>query len=131
MGISGSFAQSRKQLECAMSMKRFNFPETVPLNQWEDGSIRVIGSRLKLDMLVHCFQVGDTLEEIHEGYPWVNIAQIKAIIGWYLDHKAEADEYLREEEEEAEKIFKELDSRPESIAFREKLRIFREQRTKN
>jgi hypothetical protein len=29
--------------------------------------------------------VGDTLEEIHEGFPWVNIAQIKAIIGWYFD----------------------------------------------
>jgi len=112
-------------------MKRFNFPETVPLNQWDDGSIRVIGSRLKLDMLVHCFQVGDTLEEIHEGFPSVNIAQIRAILGWYLAHKAEADEYLREGEEEAEKLLQELANRPESIAFRERLRSLREQRIKN
>ena len=112
-------------------MKRFNFPETVPLNQWDDGSIRVIGSRLKLDMLVHCFQVGDTLEEIHEGFPSVNVAQIKAIMGWYLDHQAEVDEYLREGDEEAEKAFQELASRPESIALRERLRNFREQRIKN
>jgi uncharacterized protein (DUF433 family) len=114
-----------------MSMKRFNFPEMVPLNQWDDGSIRVIGSRLKLDTLVHRFQVGDTLEEIHEGFPWVNIAQIKAIIGWYFDNKAEADEYLREGEEKAEKMFQELASRPESIAFHERLRSLREQRIKN
>jgi uncharacterized protein (DUF433 family) len=112
-------------------MKRFNFPETVPLNQWDDGSIRVIGSRLMLDTLVHRFQVGDTLEEIHEGFPWVNIAQIKAIIGWYFDNKAEADEYLREGEEKAEKMFQELASRPESIAFHERLRSLREQRNKN
>ena len=112
-------------------MKRFNFPETVPLNQWDDGSIRVIGSRLTLDTLVARFQVGDTLEEIHEGFPWVSIAQIKAIIGWYLDHKDEVDEDIRKSEEKAEKIFRELASRPESIAFREKLRVFREQRNKN
>jgi len=114
-----------------MSMKRFNFPETVPLNQWDNGTIRVIGSRVTLDVLVHCFQVGDTLDEIHEGFPSVSIEQIKAIIGWYLDHKAEADEYLREEEAEAEKILQELASRPESIALHERLRSLREQRIKN
>jgi uncharacterized protein (DUF433 family) len=112
-------------------MKRFNFPEAVPLNQWDDGSIRVIGSRLMLDTLVHRFQVGDTLEEIHEGFPWVNIAQIKAIIGWYFDNKAEADEYLREGEEKAEKIRLEMQSRPESIEFIKKLRSRREQMIKN
>lgn len=112
-------------------MKRFNFPETVPLNQWDDGSIRLVGSRLKLDMLVHCYNAGETWEEIHEGFPSASIEQIKTIIGWYLDHKAEADEYLREEEAEEEKILQELANRPESIAFREKLRIFREQRLKN
>jgi uncharacterized protein (DUF433 family) len=114
-----------------MSMKRFNFPETVPLNQWDDGSIRVIGSRVTLDTLVHKFQVGDTFEGLHEGFPSVSVAQIKAIIGWYFEHKAEADEYLREGEEEAEKMFQELASRPESIALRERLRSFREQRLKN
>ena len=114
-----------------MSMKRFNFPETVPLNQWDDGSVRVIGSRLTLDTLVHRFQVGDTFEEIHEGFPWVTLSQIEAIIGWYLDHKAEADEYLREGEEEAEKIRLEMQSRPESIAFREELRRRWEQMIKN
>jgi uncharacterized protein (DUF433 family) len=114
-----------------MSMKRFNFPETVPLNQWDDGSIRLIGSRLKLDMLVHCYNVGETWEEIHEGFPSASIEQIKTIIGWYLDHKAEADEYLREGEEEAEKMFQELESRPESIAFHERLRSLRDQRIKN
>ncbi|HVI72541.1 MAG TPA: DUF433 domain-containing protein [Pyrinomonadaceae bacterium] len=112
-------------------MKRFNFPETVPLNQWDDGSIRVIGSRVTLDTLVHKFQVGDTFEGLHEGFPSVTVAQIKAIIGWYFDHKAEADEYLREGEEQAEKMFQELASRPESIAFHERLRNLREQRLKN
>jgi uncharacterized protein (DUF433 family) len=84
-----------------------------------------------LDTLVHRFQVGDTLEEIHEGFPWVNIAQIKAIIGWYFDNKAEADEYLREGEEKAEKIRLEMQSRPESIEFIKKLRSRREQMIKN
>ena len=114
-----------------MNVKRFTFPDTVPLTQWDDGTVRVIGSRVTLDTLVARFEVGDTFEEIHEGFPTVSLAQINAIIGWYLDHKAEADEYINEGEAEEEKILQELQSRPESIAFREKLRALREQMLKN
>lgn len=113
-----------------MTVKRFTFPDSVPLTQWDDGSIRVIGSRVTLDVLVHRFQMGDTFEELHEGFPSVSLEQINAIISWYLDDNAEAAEYIREREAEEEKILQELRSRPESIAFREKLRALREQMIK-
>lgn len=48
---------------------RFSFPETVPLAQWEDGSIRVGGTRVTLDTVVARFKVGDTPEDIHDGFP--------------------------------------------------------------
>ena len=105
-----------------MSVKRFTFAETVPLTQWDDGSIRVIGSRVILEVLVHRFQMGDTLEEIHESYPSVTVRQIDAIISWYLNHKAEADEYIREGEVEAEKVFQEIQSRPGYKEHSERLR---------
>jgi uncharacterized protein (DUF433 family) len=105
----------------SMSVKRFTFPDTVPLTQWDDGSIRVIGSRVTLDVLVHRFQMGDTFEEIHEGFPSVTLEQINAIIGWYFDDKAEADEYLQERDAQAEKIRQEIQSQPEYKAFHERL----------
>lgn len=113
-----------------MNVKRFTFPDTVPLTQWDDGSIRVIGSRVTLDTLVTCFEMGDTLEETHEGFPSVSLAQIEAIIAWYLDHKTEADEYLQEREAEAEKLRQEIQSRPEYKTFHERLQRRIEQLTK-
>ena len=113
-----------------MNVKRFTFADTVPLTQWDDGSIRVIGSRVTLDVLVHRFQVEDTFEEIHDAFPSVTIEQISAIIGWYLEHQAEADEYLGVREAEAEKVLQELASRPESKAFHERLLRIREQMIK-
>ena len=114
-----------------MKVKRFTFTDAVPLTQWDDGTIRVISSRVTLDMLVHRFQIGDTIEEIHEGFPSVSLEQIKLIIDWYLDHQAEADEYLQKQDAEEERLLEEMRKRPESIAFREKLRALREQLTKN
>src|SRR5215213_136921 len=105
-----------------MDTKRFNFPDTVPLVQLENGAIRVRNSRVTLDTIVIRMQVGDTLEEIHEGFPTVSITQIKDILAWYFDNKAEADEYLRQQVAEAEEIRLRIESQPEYQARREELR---------
>ena len=104
-----------------MNVKLFTFPDTVPLTQWDDGTVRVIGSRVTLDTLVHRFQVGDTFKEIHEGFPSVSLEQINLIISWYLEHKAEVDEYLEIREAKAEKLRLEIQSQPEYKAFHERL----------
>jgi hypothetical protein len=72
-------------------------------------------------------QVGDTLEEIHEGFPTVTLAQIKTIIDWYLNNQVEADQYLMEQQAEGERMRKEIESSPEYAAFREEFRRRREQ----
>ena len=102
--------------------KQIIFPDEVPLTQWENGTIRVIGSRVTLDTIIARMQVGDTPEEIHEGFPTVTLEQINAIIDWYFNNQLEADEYLQEQEAECERIRKEIESQPEYIARREELR---------
>lgn len=110
--------------------RQFTFPEEIPLNQDHAGTIRVKGSRVTLDTIVGRMQVGDTPEEIHEGFPTVTLTQINTILDWYLNNQAEADEYLQEGEAEAERIRREIESRPDYIALSEKLRRHREQRLK-
>ena len=114
------------------SMTILNFTDGVPLHYTSDGNVRVIGSHVTLMTIVIRFRVGDKVEEIHEGFPSVTIPDINAIICWYLNHRAEADEYIREVEAEGEKLRKEIESRPESIAFnerlREKIQRYRQQR---
>ena len=90
--------------------KQIIFPDEVPLTQWENGTIRVIGSRVTLDTIIARMQVGDTPEEIHEGFPTVTLEQINAIIDWYFNNQVEADEYLQEQEAEGERIRKEIES---------------------
>ena len=111
--------------------KQIIFPEEVPLIQWQNGTIRVIGSRVSLDTIIGRMQVGDTPEEIHEGFPTVTLEQINTIIDWYLNNQVEADEYLQEQDAEAERIRQEIESQPEYAVFREKLRRCREQLIKN
>ena len=95
-----------------MDTKRFNFPDAVPLVQWEDGSIRVRNSRVTLESLVHHMQVGDTVEDIRQSYPTVSVSQVKAILAWYHDNKADADEYIQQGEAEAERIWQRIVSQP-------------------
>jgi len=92
-------------------MEQFDFTDS-PLHQDDRGAIRVIGSRITLDTLVGAFERGDTLEEIHEGFPSLSLQQIKSVIAWYLNHKAEADEYLAVGEAQAEVLRREIESRP-------------------
>ena len=132
MGTFGPFPKNIKKLECvAMSTTRFTFPETVPLHEDARGAVRVIGSRITLDTIVGCLKMGDTAEDIQDGFPSLSLAQINAVIGWYLTNRAEVDEYIREGEVAAEKLRQEIESRPESIAFNERFRRRREQLTKN
>jgi len=110
---------------------QITFPAGIPLNYDDRGTIRVKGSRVRLDTIVARMQVGDTPEEIHEGFPSVTLAQINTILDWYHNNQVEADEYLMEQDAEAEKIRQEIESQPGYMALREKLLRYREQRLKN
>ncbi len=109
---------------------KLNFTNGVPLHFY-DGSVRVIGSRITLDIIVGHYQMGDTPEDIHDDLPSLTLEQINAIIGWYLSHREEVDEYIREGEIEAEKVWREIESWPQNIAGREKIRKLKEQLIKN
>lgn len=69
-------------------------PEPVPLKTDADGVVRVGGSRVTLDTLVAAFRTGDSPEEIHEQYPTVDLADIYAVLTYYLRHTRDVDGYL-------------------------------------
>lgn len=104
-----------------METKRFNFPETVPLVQLENGAVRVRNSRVTLETIVHRMQMGNTAEEIHDGFPTVSVTQIKEVLEWYFNNKAQADEYLQQVEDEGERLRLWAESQPRYKEWREKL----------
>jgi Protein of unknown function (DUF433) len=44
--------------------------------------------------LVAAFHTGDSPEEIHEQYPAVELADVYAVLTYYLRHTSEVDAYL-------------------------------------
>jgi uncharacterized protein (DUF433 family) len=110
-----------------MNSIRINFPDTVPLVQWEDGSIRVKGTRLLLAMIVSAFKQGETPDEINDSFPSASVSQIKVVIDWYLNNQSVADAYLQEYYARGERLRLEIQSQPEYIAMTEILKRKREE----
>jgi uncharacterized protein (DUF433 family) len=68
--------------------------EQIPLASDADGVIRVAGTRLPLDNIIIAFNQGATAEEIFQRFPVVSLADIYAVISYYLHHRTEIDAYL-------------------------------------
>jgi uncharacterized protein (DUF433 family) len=78
--------------------------QTVPLTLTQDGTIRVSGSRVSLDSIIYQYLQGGSAEQIHESFPSLNLADIYAVISYYLNHRDTIDGYLRQQEAKAEAL---------------------------
>jgi uncharacterized protein (DUF433 family) len=102
----------------------------VPLRTDEHGKIRVGGTRVLLELVIYLFQQGETAEGIIDSYPTLKLADVYAVIAYYLTHQAEVDAYVRQAEQEADRIQREVESQysPETLARRARLRALRDER---
>ncbi len=67
------------------------------------GGYYLAGVRVSLDSVVYAFNRGESPERILEQFPSIEkLSRIYGAIGFYLDHKAEIDQYLEETEREFE-----------------------------
>ena len=107
------------------AMFQLEMTQTVPLTQWEDGSIRITGSRVPLYSVIYHFELGSTPEQIAYKFQGLNPADIYAVIAFYLNHRDAIDKYLQEQEAEAEARLRQIESDPkyqrEKREFRERL----------
>lgn len=102
-------------------------PIPVPLHMDDTGTVRVSGTRVTLDIVIHRYQLGDSPEAIAEGFPSLPLADIYAVISYYLQHRAEADAYLRKRGEEAAELRQVLEARYDKKGLRERLQARRAQ----
>ncbi len=85
----------------------------LPLTLTEDGTIRITGTRVSLDSVVHEYEQGATPEEIAVSFPSLRIEDIYAAITYYLNHREQVEEYLRQQEGDAEAIRRRIESAPD------------------
>jgi uncharacterized protein (DUF433 family) len=75
---------------------------SVPLREEPPGVLRVGKSRVLLELVIHAFKQGESPNGIVEMYPALELGDVFAVIAYYLAHRPEVDEYLRQCDEQAE-----------------------------
>src|SRR5262245_25931815 len=91
-------------------------PEAPPLRVDESGAIRVGGTRVLLELVVHAFQDGATPEQIVQNYDTLTLADVYAVISYYLRHRAEVENYLIRRDKEAEELRRKIEVRQGDLA---------------
>ena len=64
------------------------------LQAWEDGSVRIDGTRLKLERVIVAHRDGYSAEEIGEDFGPTPVHVIYSVLAYYYRHQAEVDAYL-------------------------------------
>ena len=101
-------------------MLSFEAP-TLPLKADDTGIIRVGGTRVRLDTIVFAFNQGYTAEEILSQFPALDLADVYAVISYYLNNRKDVDEYIQQQKIEADQLRQQFESQPGYQAFRQRL----------
>lgn len=96
-------------------------PEPVPLVRDETGRLMVDGTRVPLDTLVAAFKLGRSPEAIHESFDTVPLADVYAILSYYLRHRAEVEAYLAAQDRDAAQIQARIEAEHPQEGLRAKL----------
>src|SRR5262245_4375793 len=94
---------------------------TLPLHQLPDGTIRIGETRVSLETIIDSYHLGQRPEEIHSGFPFLELADIYALIAYYLKNREAVECYLAEQEADAQRILAELAEIPGNAEKRQAL----------
>jgi uncharacterized protein (DUF433 family) len=94
---------------------------SVPLSTDHAGVLRVNGTRVSLDSVIIAFNEGSTPEEIAQQYTTLNLADIYAVISYYLQNQAEVSEYLGRRKTQRAELKEEVESQFDPHGIRDRL----------
>jgi uncharacterized protein (DUF433 family) len=95
--------------------------EPLPLLVDDEGVVRVGGTRVTLDTVVTAFNEGANAEEIVQQYPSISLADVYAVIGYYLRRQSDVDEYMQQRASQAEEVRQINETRFPRTGIRERL----------
>jgi len=95
--------------------------EKIPIETDEDGVIRVGNTRVTLETLVSAFNNGSTAEEIVYQFPVLNLADVYAVITYYLRNRDTVEKYLNSRMQLAEQVKRQKQENKNMNDIRERL----------
>lgn len=87
-----------------------------PLREDAAGALRVGDSRVLLELVIRAFQDGATPETIVQRYSTLSLADVYAVIAYYLSHRSVIEEYLSRREQKAEEVQRRVESQQGDIS---------------
>ena len=90
--------------------------ETPPIQKDNSGTYRVGNSRVLLELVINAFKDGATPETIIQRYTSVSLADVYAVISYYLSHKEDVESYLAEREQQGEEIRHKIESSQKDLS---------------
>ena len=101
----------KRQIECENRTVAFNVQtEAPPIAEDASGALRIGSSRVLLELVVRAFQDGATPETIVQRYSTLELADVYAVLAYYLRHPNEVEEYLAQREQKAEQVRQRIES---------------------
>ena len=83
--------------------------QKVPIYADEHGTMRVGNTRVSLMSIITRYDEGDTVSEIHEAFPTLELADIHAVIAYYLRHRDEVSAALEDERQRGRALREEIE----------------------
>ncbi len=93
----------------------------IPLKTDAEGVIRIGNTRVTLDIVVATSKEGASAEEIVSQYPSLSLAEVYAVIGYYLQRQPEVEAYLNERQQLTNQIRQQNEARFNQQGIRERL----------
>jgi uncharacterized protein (DUF433 family) len=87
----------------------------------QSGVLRINGTRISLDSIIYAFNEGATPEEIVQQYTTLDLADVYAVISYYLQHSDEVSEYLQRRRDQRAVLRKEIEARFDPHGIRDRL----------
>lgn len=96
-------------------------PTTPPIRIWENGAVRIADTRIGLDIVVYAFNQGQAPEAIAHSYPSLKLADVYAVIAYYLNNRGMVDEWISQRDHEAGEFRREWEKNHPPTVTREML----------
>lgn len=93
----------------------------IPISTDQNGVIRVGTTRVTLDTLLQVFNRGATPEEIVFQYPVLELADVYAVIGYYLNNRNNFELYLQNGDNTSKAIHSRIQEQFPAVGIRSRL----------
>ncbi|MDQ7025619.1 MAG: DUF433 domain-containing protein [Anaerolineae bacterium] len=102
--------------------------DKAPLRVADTGTVCIGQTRVTLQTVIAAFHRGESPEQIILNFDVLSLADVYAVITYYLNHREEVDAYIQQQEVESEQIRQEMESEyPEMFVLQRKFAKLKQQ----